>query len=416
MLVAGPGERTQGEYTTGFSREAYEHGWPFVACTTFQVEIGTAWGPVPPSFDVDESAANYRKRWEDLNRFSTFDSRFRMHELPYYEYGFWTEVNRWPLPASGRALHWNWKGIAGNFIFVLLICGLIGVGLEFLIGKYPGFLTSCRRFSLRAWMLAMVMLAIIVGICFRAHSQSQLKLADLQRIEGFVESWDDGFILFAWEKYSTSYAPEERECRVPLLLSQLFDHRLHRIVYFADWFYDPKLIGIALRDGLRLPANESEKDLLKNTWKRIKCPVEFSAGQTDFTNELLDFFNLVDGAHINLLELSFDGYFDDVAHRKLWQDNVPLVARFDDLALLELRLDYGFDTAVQLQPFMRLKNLKSLEINFIDMTAASQLLESELAPEMELKVVSTKGVVSDEVLEQLSRRFRFDEERVARSR
>ena len=408
ILVGVPSVESSGIGTFGFNATIYEHGCPFVWCSSSRIQASPrSIKQFGNGLSSDQLAEQYLAS-EYVHESLRFDPRFRSIELQYSDGGFWTDFIRWPFPKSGSAYRLNWIGLAANCVFVVIAILITVVAVEYLVKLWPGFLMFRFGFSLRTLFVA-VLLFSLVAFQISSFMSNAKQIENLERVQTFVDNWEDGYISFDWDEFSSSTAREEVTHNLPLLISNLFDNRIHKLI-FPERYQAPHKIDITLWDGFRLPQLQQDLEVVIESWRKLAAPVEFAAGQTDFTNELLEFFNLTDGSKIRRLELCYDGYFDDPENQTLWKKSAPLNASFRDLEELSIVLSPEFDSAIQLKPFVELTQLTKIEIDYFDERAARQLLNSRLTKGLVIEIGYSENGLSPEVLREFEVRFKLDNE------
>ena len=375
ILVAVPGESTGGWGTTGSSREAFVHGWPFVHLDRTQATVSGSWvnkkffpGRMPAGLDLrklaKESAREHPALRMDL-RLNRKDSVYAFDAANPMLGTYWTNVKLWPL--RGPGIYWEIRPL--GLICNLLVLGLAGFLIGFIVERRIRSQGRLLKFSLKSLLALMALVSIAIGWVVGEYSRFASLQRDLTNIELMLPS----------------HLNANFEGRFPRVVSQLFNHG--HLPFVDPRFFvvlsrrDPGSLWVSLddlADGEQATAEQIIVLNELNTDARLSIYLETWV----YTRQIEEHLNGFDKAQVENLEIQFgvnlwvesfsdvEGYqgdfFKDI---ELFGKSVNIIPDFPRLKVLRLHLCSELDQQSQLESFCGLESLEEVELSGLSQPA-----------------------------------------------
>ena len=374
FLVAIPGTTSRAS-ASSFPYSQMRHGWPFVHLHTTEVKtLGElvsgkfVFGQKPIDQELNELVRDYADSLgsKDFRPPIKLDLRFyRSGELVSWQgIGHWSENRFWPRWKPG----WLWSpryiGLLLNLSFLAIASGLVIAFCEYRIRR-RGRLVN---FSLRSILAATALAALLIAWGVREFNESK---SIAKSIELFKQ-WDTA-------DHNVDY-----ETRLPLVVSQLFNHGKHPWGT-TPFFFRAKSGEILIWLNEFTPANIDQiTELAFGSGYLINLDVR------NFNAQRQQMLSKFDGENVYVLSIDFNSdvwvyqAIGDDAHDTGWEEaknlanlKLDLNISFPKLESLYIELDSTLDQVDQLKIFTGLQSLKTGNISNLSTGGAEYILKTK---------------------------------------
>ena len=372
LLVALPGRNNGGAGTTGVWTTRYSHGLPFVFLERQIVEYSGTWtnnkftpGVKPKNVDFDAQAANNLAAWIDRrSRSPKTTGQFTtaaawQEDLEISRDGqrrFWSAPNRWPWigTADGEAMRVRWPRVLIDGALILLAFWLFARVVEYRLKKR----SSHFAFSLGELLFATCFAGVLLT-CFAIEYRRALKEnTAVDRLLAGVNA-ADGLIM------------GDRRDSLPILISELFDHRSSFPLIKTPMFRPVERVAISIYDLDGAPDGTAKS--LVDAMQKADFPIDLQVNLNEQTLPLFQNGKAISSVETLDLGFGFDSKWGGLADASVVDIDLDFKFNLAKIKELSISLQPEISPSKQLGTITSLASLEQLEIDEINQEGAAYL-------------------------------------------